>query len=137
MNSISRLNCAWTGDELVVVDAMNFRVASPRRLGCISYAIGNPGDSNGAMFRPKGIGLDSEHNLYVVEGPWSMVQVFNREGQLLYYFGQEGDAPGDFIFPPDYLLIATTLIYVVDSFNRSVEVFRYFGGPIQTPGGTQ
>ncbi len=125
------------GDELIVVDAMNFRVQVLDRSGGFRYAIGDPGDSNGMMFRPKGIGLDSEHNLYVVDSLWGVVQVFNREAQLLYYFGQSGDAPGDFNLPSGLFIDRSDLIYVVDSLNRRVEVFHYFGSTAQTPGGTQ
>ncbi len=125
------------GDELIVVDAMNFRVQVLDHNGVFRYAIGNPGDSNGTLFRPKGIGLDSEHNLYVVDGLWSVVQVFDHEGQLLYYFGQSGDAPGDFNLPSGLFIDRSNLIYVVDSLNRRVEVFHYFGAMAQTPGGIQ
>ena len=38
--------------------------------------------------------MDSEGDLYVVDGLWGLVQVFDREGRLLYYFGQRGTAPG-------------------------------------------
>jgi len=65
------------------------------------------------------------------------VQVFNREGQLLYYFGQSGDAPGDFNLPSGLFVDRNNLIYVVDSLNRRVEVFHYFGPTAQTSGGTQ
>ena len=125
------------GDELIVVDAMNFRVQVLDRSGVFRYAIGNSGDSSGTMFRPKGIGLDSEHNLYVVDGLWGVVQVFNHDGQLLYYFGQSGDAPGDFNLPSGLFIDRGNLIYVVDSLNRRVEVFHYFGPTAQTSGGTQ
>jgi DNA-binding beta-propeller fold protein YncE len=125
------------GEELIVVDAMNFRVQVLDRSGVFRYAIGDAGDSNGAMFRPKGIGLDSEHNLYVVDGLWGVVQVFNHEGKLLYYFGQSGDAPGDFNLPSGLFIDRSNLIYVVDSLNRRVEVFHYFGPTAQAQGGTQ
>jgi DNA-binding beta-propeller fold protein YncE len=125
------------GDELIVVDAMNFRVQVLDRTGVFRYAIGNPGDSNGAMFRPKGIGLDSERNLYVADGLWGVVQVFNHEGQLLYYFGQNGDSLGDFNLPSGLFIDHSNLIYVVDSLNHRVEVFHYFGPTAQTTGGTQ
>jgi hypothetical protein len=51
------------------------------------------------MFRPKGIARDSEGHLYVVEGLSGMVQVFDRQGQLLYYFGQKGSGFGEFQLP--------------------------------------
>jgi DNA-binding beta-propeller fold protein YncE len=127
----------WTGDELLVVDAMNFRIQSFDGAGTFRYAIGNPGDTNASMFRPKGVGLDSEHNVYVVDGLWSIVQVFNREGQLLYYFGQSGDAPGDFNLPSGIFIDHNNGIYVVDSFNRRVEVFRYHPATTLVEGGTR
>ncbi len=48
------------GQDLVVVDAMNFRVQVLDRSGTFRYAIGKVGDGAGWMFRPKGIGFDSE-----------------------------------------------------------------------------
>ena len=87
------------GNDLVVVDAMNFRVQVLDRSGQFRYSIGKLGDGAGWMFRPKGIGFDSEGHLYVVDGAWDMVQVFNKQGQLLYYFGQKGNGPGNFQLP--------------------------------------
>jgi len=127
----------WTGDELLVVDALNFRIQSFDGAGTFRYAIGNPGDTSASMFRPKGVGLDSEHNVYVVDGLWSIVQVFSREGQLLYYFGQSGDAPGDFNLPSGLFIDHSNGIYVVDSFNRRVEVFRYHPTTTLGEGGTR
>jgi len=115
------------GDSLAVVDALNFRVQVLNKDGEFQYAIGKIGDDVGAMFRPKGVGFDSEGNLYVVDGMWSVVQVFNREGQLLYYFGQLGNAPGAFQLPAGLKIDGQDRIYVVDSFNKRVQVFHYYG----------
>jgi DNA-binding beta-propeller fold protein YncE len=115
------------GENLAVVDAMNFRVQVLDKNGEFQYAIGKVGDEVGAMFRPKGVGFDSEGNLYVVDGMWSAVQVFNRQGQLLYYFGQLGTALGAFQLPAGLKIDAQDRIYVVDSFNKRVQVFHYYG----------
>ena len=115
------------GDNLAVVDAMNFRVQVLDKSGEFQYAVGKLGDQVGAMFRPKGVGFDSEGHLYVVDGMWSTVQVFNREGQLLYYFGQLGNSPGAFQLPTGLRIDSQDRIYVVDSFNRRVQVFHYYG----------
>lgn len=115
------------GDNLAVVDAMNFRVQVLDKDGEFQYAIGKIGDDVGAMFRPKGVGFDSEGHLYVVDGMWSVVQVFNREGQLLYYFGQLGTEPGAFQLPAGLRIDGKDRIYVVDSFNRRVQVYHYYG----------
>jgi DNA-binding beta-propeller fold protein YncE len=115
------------GENLAVVDAMNFRVQVLDKNGEFQYAIGKIGDNVGAMFRPKGVAFDSEGHLYVVDSTWSVVQVFNREGQLLYYFGQLGTGPEAFQLPSGVRIDSQDRIYVVDSFNRRVQVFHYYG----------
>ena len=115
------------GNDLAVVDAMNFRVQVLDKNGEFQYAIGKVGDQVGAIFRPKGVSFDSEGHLYVVDGMWSAVQVFNREGQLLYYFGQLGNAPGAFQMPAGLRIDAQDRVYLVDSLNRRVQVFHYYG----------
>ncbi len=72
------------------MDAMNFRVQVLDRSGAFKYAIGQIGEGQGQMFRPKGIGVDSEGHLYMVEGLSGMVQVFDREGQLAVLLRAEG-----------------------------------------------
>lgn len=89
------------------------------------------------MFRPKGIGIDSEGDLYVLDGLWGVVQVFNRQGDLLYYFGQRGTAAGQFQLPSGLFIDRDDRIFVVDSLNRRVQVFHYFGLPKRSPGGQQ
>jgi DNA-binding beta-propeller fold protein YncE len=113
------------GPHLMVVDAMNFRVQVFDRSGAFQYALGTIGDSPGAIYRPKGIGVDSEGDLYVADGLWGMVQVFNRQGQLLYYFGSRGDHAGEFQLPSGLYIDRSDKVFVVDSFNRRVQVFQY------------
>ena len=115
------------GDDLIVVDAMNFRVQTLDRSGVFRYAIGTIGDGSGSMFRPKGVAVDSEGDLYVVDGLWGVVQVFNRQGDLLYYFGKTGTHAGEFQLPAGLFIDRNDRIYVVDSYNRRVQVFHYFG----------
>ncbi len=114
------------GDSIAVVDAMNFRVQVLDKNGEFKYAIGKIGDDVGGMFRPKGVGFDSEGHLYVVDGMWSVVQVFNREGQLLYYFGKLGTDRGAFQLPTGLSIDGQDRVYVVDSFNRRVQVYHYY-----------
>jgi len=125
-----------SGNDLVVVDAMNFRVQVLDRSGTFRYAVGSEGDGAGWIFRPKGIGFDSEGHLYVVDGQWGVVQVFDEKGRLLYYFGQRGTGLGDFQLPTGLFIDHQDRIYVVDSFNRRVQIFRYYGAG-QATGGTQ
>jgi hypothetical protein len=114
------------GQNLYVVDAMNFRIQVLDLAGKFQYALGIAGDAAGPVFRPKGIGVDSEGHLYVVEGLRGMVEVFDRQGQLLYYFGQKGSGFGEFQLPTGLFIDHNDRVFVVDSHNRRVQVFQYF-----------
>jgi DNA-binding beta-propeller fold protein YncE len=119
------------GEDLYVVDALNFRVQVLDRSGKFKYAVGQIGEGFGEMFRPKGIGVDSEGHLYVVEGLSGLVQVFDRQGRLLYYFGQKGTGLGEFQLPAGLFIDQKDRVFVVDCYNRRVQVFQYFA---QRPG---
>ncbi len=56
------------GDNLAVVDTMNFRVQVLDKDGEFQYSIGKVGDAVGAMFRPKGRGIRFGRAL--VRGGW-------------------------------------------------------------------
>ena len=125
------------GPNLMVLDAMNFRVQALDRSGTFQFAIGQLGDVRGEIFRPKGLGIDSEGHLYVVEGQSALVQVFDRRGQLLYYFGKKGTGFGDFQLPTGLFIDREDHVYVVDSYNRRVQMFRYFSASKPAAGGAQ
>lgn len=114
------------GQDLAVVDAMNFRVQVFDRDGKFKYSVGGLGDGLGSFFRPKGIGFDSEGHLYVVDAAWDRVQIFDQQGDLLYYFGMRGRAPGTFSLPAGLFIDHNDMVYVVDSYNSRVQVFHYF-----------
>ena len=124
-------------ENVFVVDAMNFRVQFLNRSGGFETEVGRLGDSTGSMFRPKGIGVDSEGHLYVVDGLWGVIQVFDRQGRLLYYFGARGTGIGEFQLPAGLFIDHDDRIFVVDSFNRRIQVFRYFGLTKTAQGGPQ
>ena len=115
------------GANLLVVDAMNFRVQAFDRSGAFQYSIGRLGDSMGAMFRPKAVSVDSEGHLYVVDSLWGVVQVFDRQGELLYYFGTRGTHAGQFQLPSGLFIDHEDRVFVVDGFNRRIQEFQYHG----------
>lgn len=122
------------GDTVAVVDAMNFRIQLFDTSGNFKGAIGSPGETSTGIFRPKALAIDSENHIYLVESQWGLVQVFNREGQLLYHFGN-GTGFGDFRLPSGLFIDTADRVYLVDSYNRRVQVFQY-SGLKQPAGGT-
>lgn len=115
------------GPNLIVVDAMNFRVQVFDRAGAFQYAIGKMPDSRGAILRPKSVSVDSEGDIYIVDALWGIVQVFDPQGELLYYFGANGTHAGEFQLPAGLFIDKNDRVYVVDSFNRRIQVFHYYG----------
>lgn len=125
------------GENLLVVDAMNFRVEAFDRSGKFKFAFGKPGDHPGAMFRAKAVSVDSEGDIYLVDSLWSMVQVFNRDGQLLYYFGEQGVHAGQFQNPTGLFIDRQDRVFIVDSFNHRIQQFQYSRLKTQAVGGGQ
>jgi DNA-binding beta-propeller fold protein YncE len=122
------------GDELIVVDAMNFRIQILGKDGSFHAAIGQLGDTPGLMFRPKGVSVDSEGHLYVVDAASAKVQIFDRQGQFLYWFGGFGTGPEQFQLPAGIFIDKNDRIFVVDSFNGRVQVLHYYGLPRRAGG---
>jgi hypothetical protein len=55
---------------------------------------------------------------------------------LLYYFGGQGQGLGQFQLPVGLFIDHNDRIFVVDSFNRRVQVFHYYGLPKVAIGAT-
>lgn len=112
------------GGLVAVVDAMNFRVQLFDREGNFQGVIGTSGDPGGNIYRPKGIAIDSEGHIYLVEAERGIVNVFDREGRLLYNFGN-GTGFGQFLLPTGLFIDGNDRVYLADSYNHRVQVFQY------------
>ncbi len=113
------------GSELLIVDAMNFRVQILDRQGRFLGQFGERGADMGTLFRPKGIAVDSEGDIYLVDALLEAVQVFGRNGTLLYTFGKTGGGPGEMQLPSGLWINASDRIYVADSYNQRVQIFQF------------
>jgi DNA-binding beta-propeller fold protein YncE len=87
--------------------------------------IGRKGDLPGYFSQPKGLALDSQSHLYVVDANFESIQIFNADGALLMDFGQEGRGAGEFWLPTGVFIDARDRIWVADSYNRRVQVFDF------------
>lgn len=109
---------------VAVVDAMNFRIQLFDRNGAFQGVIGAGVSERSPIYRPKGIAIDSEDHIYLVEAEWGLVQVFDRKGTLLYHFGN-GTGFASFHLPAGLFIDSKDRVYLVDSYNRRVQVFQY------------
>jgi len=117
------------GGELYVTDSMNSRiqVLSPEdgrvrlRFGALGLYVGN-------LVRPKGVAVDSEGNIYVVESYYDHLLVFNRRGEFLMGIGGAGQATGRFFLPSGVWVDSLDRVFVADTMNGRVVLFQYLGG---------
>jgi hypothetical protein len=72
-----------------------------------------------------------------VDSQWGVVQIFNRKGELLYYFGSPGTHAGEFQLPSGLYIDRDDRVFVVDSYNRRVQVFHYLALKKPAVGGVQ
>jgi DNA-binding beta-propeller fold protein YncE len=114
-----------TDGNIVVTDALNFRVQVFSPEGRFLNRIGGMGNRPGTFSRPKGVASDSDGNIYVVDALFDNVQMFDARGRLLMAFGAHGSGEGAFWLPSGIHIDRNDSIYISDSSNRRIEVFQY------------
>lgn len=92
-------NISVTDDKVYVSDFGDFTIKIYTHEGEYIGVVGSYGKSMGQFARPKGIAVDRESNLYVVDAAFENVQIFNNEGKLMTFFGGPYKGPGDMWLP--------------------------------------
>ncbi len=120
---------AFVQGELYVTDTLNNRVqvfdAEGER---VSRKLGARGLTLGSLVRPKGVAVDSEANVYVVESYYDSLLVFSGRGEFLLPIGGTGTATGRFYLPAGVWVDAKNRVFVADMFNGRVVVVQFLGG---------
>ncbi len=112
--------------NLIVNDALNYKIRRYNSLGNILSSFGEEGDSPGSFSRPKGIAVDSDGHIYVIDNMQDNLQVFDIDGRLLLVIGQRGRGLGEF-WSPGGIEINNDTIYIADTFNDRIQVLAYVG----------
>jgi DNA-binding beta-propeller fold protein YncE len=86
-------------DRLYVSETTNFRVQIFGLEGDFIARFGRIGDRPGEFARNKGVAVDKEERIYVVDAAFENVQVFNREFQLLLFMFGRGYDEGNINLP--------------------------------------
>lgn len=120
---------AVAGGKLYVTDTMNSRVqilsldgeGKPQVLGKRGLYYGN-------LVRPKGVAVDSENNIYVVESYYDNLLIYNEAGEFLMPIGGAGQGTGNFYLPAGVWVDPFNRVFVADTFNGRISIFQYLGG---------
>lgn len=120
---------AFANGELYVTDTMNSRIQVLDAAGeTVKLRFGERGLYLGNLVRPKGVAVDAEGNIYVVESYHDYLLVYNRGGQLLLALGGTGGGIGQFYLPSGVWVDRGNRVFVSDMFNARVMVFQFLGG---------
>ena len=108
-----------------MTDLKNDRVQVFDPDGKFIRSLGHSGSGRGELKSPAGIAFDAESNVYVTEVGNDRVQVFDRDGQFLTMWGRKGNGDGEFGNLHGIAIDKKTgLIYVADTANNRIQVFR-------------
>ena len=115
--------------ELYVTDTMNSRVQVFAAGGeVLDRKFGRRGLSIGDLVRPKGVAVDNENHVYVVESYYDHLLVFGRSGEFMLPIGGVGQETGRFFLPAGVWVDSRNRVFVADMFNGRVVVFQFLGG---------
>lgn len=114
---------------LYVTDTMNNRVQIFDAQGLLQpLQIGSRGLLLGNLVRPKGVAVDGEGNVYIVESYYDSLLVFSPRGEFLMPIGGTGTATGRFYLPAGVWVDARNRVHIADMFNGRVVTFQFLGG---------
>ncbi len=117
----------WLANEsLYVTDAYNFQIKTLGLDGRVRSTLGELGDAAGSFARPKGVATDSFGHIYIVDALFGNVQIFDKEGHLLLFFGTNGGLePGNFCLPNGIFIDSQNRLYIADTYHSRIQVFEY------------
>lgn len=108
---------------LLVVDALNFRIARYAPDGKFLGAFGRAGDGAGALGRPKAAVADAEGRTYVSDAGNDVVIVYSLSDAFELALGGRAEGPGKLTMPAG-LALGDGLLFVADAFDHRVQVYE-------------
>jgi sugar lactone lactonase YvrE len=98
---------------LYVTDKLKARIFQFDPSGNLQRTIGKLGDNIDELVRPKGIAIDRDNRIWVIDAgvslspsAWSteIAKIYDQEGRLLLFFGRPGKGPGNMNLPAKIVL---------------------------------
>lgn len=116
--------------DVYVADTWNHRIqkfdANGRFLsqwGAFVDVQNRPGGTPGGFYGPRGIAVDVQGNILVVDTGNERVQRFAPDGTFIAQYGSYGADEGQFVEPVGIGVDAQGSVYVADSWNRRIQKF--------------
>jgi len=90
--------------NIYVTDKAGGRITQFNPSGIFMRTIGRLGDNIDEFVRPKGIAIDRENRIWIVDASTEVAKIYNEQGQLLLFFGLPGNKPGMMNLPVSIIL---------------------------------
>ncbi|NOQ24657.1 MAG: 6-bladed beta-propeller [Bacteroidales bacterium] len=87
------------GDNIYVTDFVGNTIKVFDVDGNFIRSVGSIGTFPGQFARAKDIAIDKDENLFAIDAAFGNVQIFNKKGQLLMFFGGQNANSGDMYLP--------------------------------------
>ncbi|HDN27703.1 MAG TPA: 6-bladed beta-propeller, partial [Thioploca sp.] len=117
--------------ELYVVDALAHRVlkfsTKEGKIGELVSQWGKLGDGEGQFSSPKGIAIDTDDNIYIVDAYNYRIQKFTANGTFITQWGKPGTGDSDFLALAYIAVDKSNNVYVVDYLARQIKKFTSNG----------
>lgn len=85
------------------------------------------GDENEMFSELRAVQVDSEGNIYVLDGKEIHIRVFDKNGKHLRTFGKRGQGPGEIQMPIRMTLTPDGKLALLDNGNRKIAIFSPAG----------
>lgn len=113
--------------QILVTDPLNYKIRTFTPEGTLVSDFGEMGDARSELEKPKGVAIDELGRVFLCDAMSDMVKVFSDEGHLLFSIGETGTGAGEFWLPSG-ISISGEFIFVSDTYNRRVQIFRMLAG---------
>jgi DNA-binding beta-propeller fold protein YncE len=90
--------------NIYVTDKAGARITQFDRSGAFHRTIGRLGDNIDEFIRPKGIAIDNDDRIWVIDSGTEVAKIYNQQAQLLLFFGLPGNEPGMMNMPTSIVL---------------------------------
>jgi hypothetical protein len=104
--------------NIYVTDKTGARITEFDRSGIFMRTIGSLGDNIDEFIRPKGIAIDNQDRIWVIDAGSEVAKIYNQQAQLLLFFGLPGNEPGMMNLP----------VKIVLDYNN-IEYFKQYAVP--------
>ena len=84
-------------------------------------------DRGSTTFEPYGITISPDGHIYVCDGAYYCVCIFNVNGKFLFSFGSRGSGDKCFRYPSDLCFASDGFLYITDVDNRRICVYHKDG----------